>query len=114
MHSLLSLSFAALVGQCCAQLSLATTPKLNLTALGADKGESTIECWQLDAPFTTSAGAGTAGALALNMGDLSNATYTILPSRFDGGFHQAPALQYVSTTCFTLQNMLVGLMDTAC
>jgi hypothetical protein len=77
MHSLLSLSFAALVGQCCAQLSLATTPKLNLTALGADKGESTIECWQLDAPFTTSAGAGTAGALALNMGDLSHHDLTV-------------------------------------
>ncbi|CEJ86663.1 hypothetical protein VHEMI04169 [[Torrubiella] hemipterigena] len=71
---------------------------LNLTAIAAAHGESTLECWQLDSPFTSSSSPGTVGALSLFMGELANATYTVLPARFDGGFHRAPARQFVLFT----------------
>ncbi|UNI19360.1 hypothetical protein JDV02_005546 [Purpureocillium takamizusanense] len=93
-----ALGLAALAATSLGQLNEQTTPTLNLTAIGASRGESTLECWQLDSPFKTSAVAGTAGALALFLGDLSNATYSILPGRFDGGLHTAPARQFVLFT----------------
>jgi hypothetical protein len=80
-----------------AQLSNITTPSLNLTALSASGGASILECWQLPG-FTTSAQAGTSGALNLFLGDISNASYTVIPGRFDGGIHNAPAAQYVSNS----------------
>jgi hypothetical protein len=79
-----------------AQLSNVTTPSLNLTTISASNGASTLECWQLPG-FKTSAQAGTSGALNLFLGNLSNASYTVIPSRFDGGMHNAPAAQYVSS-----------------
>jgi hypothetical protein len=75
-----------------AQLSNITTPTLNLTAIAASQGASVLECWQLPG-FVASSGAGTVGALNLFLGDLSNATYTVIPPRFDGGLHHAPAAQ---------------------
>ncbi|KAJ9144623.1 hypothetical protein NKR23_g5993 [Pleurostoma richardsiae] len=77
-----------------AQLNSSTTPSLNLTAIGALNGESTLECWQLG-PFASSSTPGVSGALNLFLGDASNASYTVIPGRFDGGLHNAPALQYV-------------------
>ncbi|KAJ6443755.1 small secreted protein [Purpureocillium lavendulum] len=93
-----ALVLAALALPSLAQLNEQTTPTLNLTAIGASNGESTLECWQLDSPFKLSTGAGTSGALGLFLGDLSNATYTVLPGRFDGGLHRAPAQQFVLFT----------------
>jgi hypothetical protein len=78
-----------------AQLTNVTTPSLNLTAISASDGASVLECWQLPG-FQTSAQAGTSGALNLFLGNLSNASYTVIPGRFDGGMHNAPAAQYVS------------------
>lgn len=78
----------------CAQLSNITTPSLNLTAIAGSNGSSVIECWQLPG-FMSSAVAGTAGALNLFLGEMANASYTVIPSRFDGGLHRAPAPQYV-------------------
>jgi hypothetical protein len=75
-----------------AQLSNLTTPSLNLTTISASNGASTLECWQLPG-FKTSAQAGTSGALNLFLGELSNATYTVIPSRFNGGIHNAPSAQ---------------------
>jgi hypothetical protein len=71
-----------------------TTPTLNLTAISTSNGSSIFECWQL-LSFVTSAGAGTVGALNLFLGNLDNATYTVIPPRFDGGIHNAPAPQFV-------------------
>ncbi|KAL3954544.1 hypothetical protein ACCO45_010107 [Purpureocillium lilacinum] len=98
MLYLKALVLAALAAPSLGQLNEQTTPTLNLTAIGASHGESTLECWQLDSPFKTSTGAGTSGALGLFLGDLSNATYTVLPGRFDGGLHTAPARQFVLFT----------------
>ncbi|MCJ1263281.1 hypothetical protein MMC22_003151 [Lobaria immixta] len=69
---------------------------LNLTAISATNGESTLECWQLSDQFTMSSQAGTAGTAIKQLGNVTNATYTILPAKFDGGAHRAPAVQYVA------------------
>ncbi|MCJ1440172.1 MAG: hypothetical protein MMC23_000655 [Stictis urceolatum] len=68
----------------------------NLTAISAAGGNSTIECWQLSEPLTSSSDAGTSGTVIQRLGDVSNATYTVLPAKFDGGLHRAPVAQYVA------------------
>ena len=68
---------------------------LELTSIVTKKGVSAFECWRLKSPFSTSSGAGTSGASTLNINDLANATYTILPPRFEGGVHNAPHAQCV-------------------
>ncbi|KAL5378259.1 hypothetical protein DPSP01_009192 [Paraphaeosphaeria sporulosa] len=74
------------------------TTHLNITAIGAAGGRSTIECWQITRPFDTSTDPGTAGTKAQQLGDTTNLTLTILPPKFDGGLHNAPAVQYVAFT----------------
>ncbi|KAL1603599.1 hypothetical protein SLS60_005187 [Paraconiothyrium brasiliense] len=74
------------------------TTHLNITAIGAADGRSTIECWQITRPFDISADPGTAGTKAQQLGDTTNLTFTILPPKFDGGIHNAPAVQYVAFT----------------
>jgi hypothetical protein len=92
-------TFAAILGlatAAAAQLSSnVTTPSLNLTAISTVNGSSIFECWQLP-KFYSSSGAGTVGALNLFLGNLENATYTVIPPRFDGGIHNAPAPQFVA------------------
>ncbi|TFK47212.1 hypothetical protein OE88DRAFT_827783 [Heliocybe sulcata] len=68
---------------------------LNLTALTAHNGASVFECWALQPGFTSSTQSGTAGALSLQLGNLANASYSILPAEFDAGRHNAPNVQYV-------------------
>ncbi|KAI1143574.1 hypothetical protein F5Y05DRAFT_409019 [Hypoxylon sp. FL0543] len=68
---------------------------LNLTTLTGRDGVSVLECWQLTTPFVTSDVPGVSGTQTLNLGDLANATYTVIPPRFDGGLHRAPLKQYV-------------------
>ncbi|KAK0610400.1 hypothetical protein B0T17DRAFT_593557 [Bombardia bombarda] len=67
---------------------------LNLTAIGAAHGESTIECWQLG-PFTSASIPGIVGAQTLLLGDMASANYTVIPPRFDSEPHNAPAVQLV-------------------
>ncbi len=76
-----------------AVLSNISTPNLNVTTIAARNGCSVIQCWSIPS-FTQSATAGTAGALNLFLGEATNATFTLLPPRFDGGLHNAPAPQY--------------------
>jgi hypothetical protein len=75
-----------------AQSSTSVPPALNLTAISASSGKSVLECWALPG-FVSSAQAGTVGAMNLLLGDLSNATYTVIPPGFNGGLHKAPAPQ---------------------
>ncbi|KAE9967854.1 hypothetical protein EG328_007946 [Venturia inaequalis] len=77
-----------------AQLTIQTTPSLNVTAIASRDGVSAIECWQIPG-FKASADKGTVGSLSLFLGDTANATYTVLPPRFDGGVHNAPVNQFV-------------------
>jgi hypothetical protein len=69
------------------------TTHMNITAIGAADSRSTIECWQITRPFDVSADPGTAGTKAQQLGDTTNLTFTILPPKFDGGLHNAPAVQ---------------------
>ncbi|KAI1082807.1 hypothetical protein F5B20DRAFT_577886 [Whalleya microplaca] len=68
---------------------------LNLTAITGRDNISVFECWQLKTPFATSSVPGVSGTQTLQMGDLANATYTIIPPRFNGSLHNAPYKQYV-------------------
>ncbi|KAL9111390.1 MAG: hypothetical protein Q9227_004267 [Pyrenula ochraceoflavens] len=67
-----------------------------VTAISAANGKSTLECWELEPPIQQSSSPGTAGAVSQQLGQVANATYTILPAHFDGGLHNAPAAQYVA------------------
>ncbi|CBX91779.1 hypothetical protein IAQ61_011071 [Plenodomus lingam] len=55
---------------------------------------TSIQCINLTHPFTTSSTPGTLGTQALTLAT-TNTTYTVLPPRFDGGLHNAPAAQLV-------------------
>ncbi|KAI0084846.1 hypothetical protein BDY19DRAFT_855424, partial [Irpex rosettiformis] len=69
---------------------------LELTTLVTKHGASAFECWRLASPFAISTSAGTAGAGTLLIDNLANATYTVIPPRFEGGVHNAPHAQLVS------------------
>ncbi|OTA53601.1 hypothetical protein K449DRAFT_426673 [Hypoxylon sp. EC38] len=68
---------------------------LNLTTLTGRNNVSVLECWQLTTPFVTSDVPGVVGSQTLFMGGTANATYTVIPPRFDGGLHRAPFKQWV-------------------
>ena len=88
-------------------MNVPTTPKkFNLTAISAVDGKSTLECWQLVEPIAVSSSPGTVGTANQQLGNLSNASYTILPSRFDGGLHNAPAAQYAHTIFYRHKGVL--------
>ena len=55
------------------QTAKSSVPKtLNITAISATNGASTIECWQLAAPFVTSSTAGVSGAAFAQLGKAGN------------------------------------------
>ncbi|KAI3322019.1 hypothetical protein HD806DRAFT_536491 [Xylariaceae sp. AK1471] len=72
--------------------------KLNVTAIGARGGSSTLECWQMDQPFNTSTQPGISGSADTTLGSVSSLSYTIIPSQFDGGLHNAPQNQWIVLT----------------
>ena len=85
----------------------ATLTYLNLTAISASNGASVLECWQLSAPFVISNQAGTVGAATAQLGNVANASFSVLPAKFDGGAHRAPAVQYVFLqTCSALPSKI--------
>ncbi|KAL9028551.1 MAG: hypothetical protein Q9196_003102 [Gyalolechia fulgens] len=69
---------------------------LDITAISAKNGISTIERWRLASPFTTATEAGASGASFASLGPTENASYIVLPPHFDGGPHNAPTVQYVA------------------
>lgn len=86
--------------------SLLNTPPvpshLNITTIAAASGKSILECWQLSAPFVQSSQAGTSGAAVAQLGETAATSYTLLPPEFNGGFHNAPAVQYVGVSLSSL------------
>ncbi|KAI4088340.1 MAG: hypothetical protein LQ348_005228 [Seirophora lacunosa] len=68
---------------------------LTVTAISAKNGVSTIERWQLESPFSTSSEAGVSGVSFAQLGKAGNASYAVIPPHFNGGLHNAPAMQYV-------------------
>lgn len=81
-----------------AKIAFAATappPKtLNVTTIATNaQKESTLECWQLDAPLLASAAAGTAGAVFAQLGETGATSWGLIPAGFNGGLHNAPAVQ---------------------
>lgn len=64
--------------------------RMNITVTGAANNASTIECWQLDSPFASSATPGIRGSATTLLGDVANISLTVIPAAFDGGLHTAP------------------------
>ncbi|PWY87672.1 hypothetical protein BO70DRAFT_332787 [Aspergillus heteromorphus CBS 117.55] len=80
-----------------ATTATATIPStLNITTITAHNDQSAIECWALDPGFTTTDQAGVSGTASISLGPVAgNVTNIIVPGAFDGGSHNAPALQWV-------------------
>ena len=88
---------------------------LNLTSMGVSKGVSIMECWQLDNVFEETNQIGVPGLLQLQLGDLANMSYTVIPPKYFPPLHNAPNVQYVLSltpfpafsrvsTCHTIQD----------
>ena len=75
------------------RFAVSVSRHINLTTTAAENGASVLQCWQLDAPFVTSTEKGTAGAMVAQLGNLSNASYSIVAAGSNGGNHVAPAVQ---------------------
>ncbi|KAG7086352.1 hypothetical protein E1B28_002313 [Marasmius oreades] len=60
-------------------------------------GVSTVECWGIQPPFVVSSQARTVGNKILQLGQLSNASYSVFPDGHptDAGLHNAPNAQWV-------------------
>jgi len=82
---------------------------LNITAISAQNGSSVLECWQILPGFTTSSQAGTAGASILQLGNVANMSYSVLPPKFEAGLHNAPTTQYVMSRTSTHPPILTHL-----
>lgn len=76
-------------------LTLTHAEYLNLTALTAANNISHLECWQLTQELAASTIAGRIGTFALPLSDFANASYGVIPAKYDGGLHNAPKKQYV-------------------
>lgn len=66
---------------------------LNVTAIAAKDGASTLECWRLAAPFVVSTGAGVTGAAFAPLAKAGDVSFGIVPAKYDGGLHNAPQVQ---------------------
>jgi len=66
---------------------------LQLTAISAKDGASTIECWKLAAPFVVLSQTGVTGVAFAQLGKAGNVSYAIIPAKYDGGLHNAPQIQ---------------------
>lgn len=73
--------------------AIAAPTYLNLTAISAADGESILECWQLSDPFALSGQAGTTGTAVHQLGNAVNTSIIVIPAHFNGGVHNAPAVQ---------------------
>jgi hypothetical protein len=71
------------------------TTYLVAPALVTKDNHTVIQCWKLNSPFKKSAVPGVDGAQVAILSNNTNLAYSILPPRFDGGLHTAPAPQLV-------------------
>jgi len=87
------LAFMNILLGCCARI-LSKATYLTATALVTNaQNHSALECWEFTSPLNTSSSAGTSGAATFNFVNVEEAEYTVIPPRFDGGTHNAPAPQ---------------------
>ncbi|KAH8719232.1 hypothetical protein GQ44DRAFT_712734 [Phaeosphaeriaceae sp. PMI808] len=73
----------------------ANTTHLIAPALVTKNNQTIIQCWKLITPFKSSSVPGVSGSQVATISNNSNLAYTILPPRYNGGLHTAPAPQLV-------------------
>ena len=66
---------------------------LNITAIAANSGRSTLECWEISTPFKQMPGQSRIASITLGELD-SSSSFAYGAPDFDLGLHNAPALQY--------------------
>jgi hypothetical protein len=69
--------------------------RLNITAIGAEDGFSTLECWEVDSPFYTSGDSATVGASVAHLGNVSTLSWSVVPPGQNVGPHNTPYNQQV-------------------
>ncbi|KAF4589842.1 small secreted protein [Ophiocordyceps camponoti-floridani] len=67
---------------------------LNLTAISASNGRSTLECWQIG-PLKSVSTIGSPASPFYFLGDFANVTYNVFPPHTNDELHTAPAFQLV-------------------
>ncbi|KAL8917456.1 MAG: hypothetical protein Q9208_007950 [Pyrenodesmia sp. 3 TL-2023] len=88
---------------------ISNPPKhLFVTAISARAGSSTIECWELAAPFVPSTETGVTGAAFAQLGQAGSVSYAVIPPRYSGGLHNAPQVQWVA---FTSGEAIISVPD---
>ncbi|KAF2774282.1 hypothetical protein EJ03DRAFT_322875 [Teratosphaeria nubilosa] len=87
-----------------------TSAQLNMTAITASNGSSTLQCWQFP-NFTVSTTPGTQGSLELFLGEATNITYSAIAPRTNAGLHNAPAPQFVAFLSGIIQVSLPNRTD---
>ena len=60
-----------------------------LVASGRAGMMAIFQCWSLPG-FAQSGQSGLIGANEIFLGDVANASYTVVPGHFDGGLHSSP------------------------
>ncbi|KAH7082492.1 hypothetical protein FB567DRAFT_447334 [Paraphoma chrysanthemicola] len=73
----------------------ANTTYLIAPALVTKNNNTIIQCWKLNSPFKRASTPGIIGTQTAVVSNNTNLAYTILPPRYDGGLHTAPAPQLV-------------------
>ncbi|KAI1273268.1 hypothetical protein F5Y07DRAFT_259818 [Xylaria sp. FL0933] len=77
-------------------LARAASMNLNVTAISARNGSSTLECWQMNTPFDNPTQPGLLGTAQSSLGATSSLSYSIAPPNQDRGLHNAPQKQWVA------------------
>lgn len=67
--------------------------RLNVTAISAENGSSTLECWEVESPFYISDDPATTGAMVAHLGNVSALSWSVSPPGQYIGLHNAPRNQ---------------------
>ncbi|KAK8151250.1 hypothetical protein BKA80DRAFT_287095 [Phyllosticta citrichinensis] len=59
------------------------------------QNNSALECWKFTTPLTSPSTPGISGSMFYAFNLSTTNQYTVIPARFDGGIHNAPAPQFV-------------------
>lgn len=94
---LFSRSLVVLVSAISGIVAAQNNSYLTVTSLVTNaQNNSALECWKFTTPLTVPSTPGISGSM-LYAFNLSTANeYTVIPARFDGGIHNAPAPQYAA------------------
>lgn len=66
---------------------------LNVTAIAAANNESTLECWQMDAPFWSPTNPSATGLAMTFIGEADSIMFGVAPPGLDSGLENAASNQ---------------------